>query len=137
MVGDNVDNEYVGATCAVVKEQAEADDDTTLTQRAGLALGTGLQETSGLVDNEYGAGEHLFSPSLPLPLPPSLPPPLPPSLLPSLPPSFFLSLPPSSSLMCMSLTNATMCHQPCANYYPQPCTTTSTTTIALAAIKMN
>ena len=77
MVGDNVDNEYVGATCAVVKEQAEADDDTTLTQRAGLALGTGLQETSGLVDNEYGAGEHLFSPSL-LPLPPSLS--LPPSL---------------------------------------------------------
>ena len=80
MVGDNVDNEYVGATCAVVKEQAEADDDTTLTQRAGLALGTGLQETSGLVDNEYGAGEHFISPPLPpsllLFLPPSLPLPL-------------------------------------------------------------
>ena len=56
IVGDNVDNQYVSAGCAIVKEQAEADDDTTIAQRAGMALGTGLQETSGLVDNEIVGG---------------------------------------------------------------------------------
>lgn len=59
IVGDNVDNQYVSAGCAIVKEQAEADNDTTLTQRAGMALGTGLQETSGLVDNEIVGGNSI------------------------------------------------------------------------------
>lgn len=57
VVGDAVDNEYVSTAANVVQEQAEADDDTTLIQRAGLAAGTALQGTSGLVDNEVGAGK--------------------------------------------------------------------------------
>lgn len=57
VVGDNVDNDVVGVVTDVVKEQAEADGDVSLTQRAGMAGGTALQGTSGMVDNEIGAGE--------------------------------------------------------------------------------
>ena len=55
-MGDNVDNDVVGVACDVVKDQAEGDDDLTIGQRVGMAAGTGLQSTSGLVDNEIGAG---------------------------------------------------------------------------------
>ena len=57
VIGDNVDNDAVGVVCDVVKEQAEADDDTTMGQRLGMATGTVLQGTSGMVDNEIAAGE--------------------------------------------------------------------------------
>ncbi len=56
MVGDNVDNDVVGVVCDNVKEQAEADDDVTIGQRLGMAAGTTLQGTSGMVDNDIGAG---------------------------------------------------------------------------------
>ena len=46
----------MGVVTDVVKEQAEADDDTTIGQRIGMAAGTTLQGTSGMVDNKIGAG---------------------------------------------------------------------------------
>ena len=59
VVGEAVDNEYVSAATEVVKEQAEADDDTTLGQRVGMAAGTTLQATSEMVDNDVGAGTYV------------------------------------------------------------------------------
>ena len=56
VVGDNVDNDVVGVVCDNVQEQMEADDDVTVGQRIGMAVGTTLQGTSGMVDNEIGAG---------------------------------------------------------------------------------
>ena len=55
-MGDSVDNDVVGVVCDNVKEQAEADDDVTIGQRLGMAVGTSLQGTSGMVDNDIGAG---------------------------------------------------------------------------------
>ena len=52
-----MDNDYVSAAADVVKEQAEADEDTTIGQRVGMAAGTTLQATSGMVDNDVGAGK--------------------------------------------------------------------------------
>ena len=57
IVKDNVDDPVVGVVCDVVKEQAEADDDVTLGQRAGMLAGTGLKEGSQFVPDETGAGE--------------------------------------------------------------------------------
>ena len=56
IVGDNVDDPIAGVVCDVVKEQAEADDDVTLGQRAGMLAGTTLQGTSQFVPDEIGAG---------------------------------------------------------------------------------
>ncbi len=56
VIGDNVDNDVVGVVTDVVKEQADADDDVTVTQRLGMAGGTILQGTSEMVDNDIGSG---------------------------------------------------------------------------------
>ena len=56
-VGNTVDDPVAGAVCNVVKEQAEADDDVTLGQRAGMLAGTGLKEASQFVPDETGAGD--------------------------------------------------------------------------------
>ena len=60
IVGDNVDDPIAGVVCDVVKEQAEADDDVNLAQRAGMLAGTTLQGTSEFVPNEVGAGKVLL-----------------------------------------------------------------------------
>lgn len=57
VVGDNVDDPIAGVVCDVVKEQAEADDDVNIGQRAGLLVGTTLQGTSQFVPDEIGAGK--------------------------------------------------------------------------------
>ena len=48
------------AGCAVAKEQIEADDDTTGTQRMGMVLGTGLKECSSMVDNDVAKGSQNY-----------------------------------------------------------------------------
>ena len=61
IVGDNVDDPIAGVVCDVVKEQAEADDDVNLGQRAGMLAGTTLQGTSQFVPDEIGAGNGLIT----------------------------------------------------------------------------
>lgn len=42
----------------VVKEQAEADDDTTMQQRLLMGAGTTLEGASELTDNEIASGQY-------------------------------------------------------------------------------